>query len=84
MFDLKTIKSQLGKKIFKGKRVKMVEKHCTHLCSEKLRNGLKWLTEISRNDWFFVRTLHSPPPKRISTYTQVLIKWTMSANNLKL
>lgn len=53
MFDLKTIKSQLGKKIFKGNRVKMVEKHCTHLCSEKLMdwNDLQKYLEMTDSLW---------------------------------
>lgn len=43
----------------------MVEKQCTPLCGEKFRN---LTTKIAKNnDQFFVRTLHFPSPKRMSS-----------------
>lgn len=41
----------------------MIEKHCTHLCMKNSEMDRNLTTEIPTNDWFFAKTLHSPPPK---------------------
>lgn len=47
----------------------MVEKHCTHLLSEKFRSELKRLTEISRNnDWFFCENTPFPTTPKNEKY----------------